>query len=248
LAVRGRRVLILGGTREARELASLLVEAGAEPVISLAGLTGNPAHSRGAMRSGGFGGVQGLSTYLEREHFEAIVDATHPFAIQISAHAAEAARQCEIPIMRLERPPWYSGPDDRWLSFADCQSAAAALRDGRVLLTIGRKELAPFFARPTVTGVARVIEPPAIAVPPGWKLIRGRPPFPVGDELALMEGEEITVLVAKNSGGEDTRAKLDAARYRRIPVFMIERPRKPNIATATTPEAILPLLSSLLRA
>jgi precorrin-6A/cobalt-precorrin-6A reductase len=247
--VRGKRILILAGTREARELAKLLVDQGAEPMTSLAGVTRQPLQACGAVRSGGFGGVEGLIAYLENERFAAIADATHPFAAQISSHAGEAAAKCGLPIVRIERPPWRAGPGDRWFPFASCESAAAALSgDGRVLLTVGRKELSAFFAHPAASGVARMIEPPDIAAPPAWKIICARPPFSLADELALLDREKITVLVAKNSGGTETRAKLDAARQAGIPVYMIERPRKPDAAIAATPQAAVALLASLLGA
>jgi precorrin-6A/cobalt-precorrin-6A reductase len=247
--VRNRRILIIGGTREARELAKLLAEAGAEPVTSLAGVTGEPAMLVGETRRGSFGGVEGLVEFLERERFDAIADAAHPFATQISSHAAEAAKQCGIPIVRVERPPWRARQADRWALFDSADAIAQALpRDSRVFLTIGRKGIAPFFSRQDLTGVARMIEPPAVSVPSGWKIIRERPPFTLADELALIDREQISVLVTKNSGGEDTRAKLDAARERRISVYLIDRPVKPEVPNAATPEAVLPLLASALRA
>jgi precorrin-6A/cobalt-precorrin-6A reductase len=248
-AVPSKRILILGGTGEARRLAALLHERGIEVVTSLAGLTREPELPNGTTRYGGFGGVDGLAAYLMNERFDALVDATHPFAAGMSQHAAEAATRCGVPILRLERPPWTAGADDQWHDFADCNAAAAALPKGaRVLLTTGRKDLAAFFSRPMIAGVARMIEPPAIACPPGWRLIFARPPFTLGEELSLMERERITVLVAKNSGGADTRAKLDAARQRAIPVYLIQRPRKPDTAVVTAPEAALPILAALVGA
>lgn len=244
--MRGKRILILGGTREARELAQLLTDRGALPVTSLAGVTRRPAHVSGEVRSGGFGGVAGLATYLERERFDAVVDATHPFAAQISRHAAEAATRCEVPIVRLERPPWQAELKESWRRFADTASAAAAIPEGsRVWLTVGRKEASVFFARRGVTGVARMIEPPGIAVPADWAVICARPPFTQADELALIKRENISLLVAKNSGGEDTRAKLAAARESGISVYLVERPAKPAIPTAPTPAAILSMLADL---
>jgi precorrin-6A/cobalt-precorrin-6A reductase len=241
--VRDRRILILGGTREARELATLLAVAGARPTTALAGITTTPAELAGEVRRGGFGGVEGLTAYLASEAFDAIVDATHPFAARISMHAAEAAAVCGITIMRLERQPWQAGPKDRWSGFEDCETAAAAITGGeRVMLTVGRKELAQFTSRPGLAGVARMIEPPTAHVPASWSIICARPPFAFADELALMEREQITLLVAKNSGGD--RAKLDAARERGIPVYLIERPRKPDLETVVLPEAMLALLVS----
>jgi len=246
--VRGKRILILGGTREARELAALLSDQGALPVTSLAGVTQEPAHPKGAMRTGGFGGIVGLMAYLEREHFDAIVDAAHPFAAQISKHAAEAASRCRMPIARLERPPWRPEPRDNWHFFPDVNSAAAAIpNDSRVMLTVGRKEISPFLSRPGLTGIARMIEAPTTAVPAGWTILRARPPFTLADERALIDRERITVVVAKNSGGEDTRAKLDAARESGLAVYLIERPFKPAVPIVSTPAAALALLADLVR-
>ncbi|MFL5259451.1 MAG: cobalt-precorrin-6A reductase [Hyphomicrobiales bacterium] len=244
--MRGRRILILGGTREARELAERLVMEGAFPTTSLAGATKAPARPQGDLRIGGFGGVRGLTDYLASGGFEALVDAAHPFAAQISAHAAEAASLTGVPIIRLERPPWEPQPRDKWHMFADHLSAANAVLTGdRLFLTVGRKELAPFFEREDVTGIVRTIEA-LDPVPRGWALVRSRPPFEVAAECALMKGHGVDVLVTKNSGGNDTRAKLDAARELGVRVIMINRPRKPNVETASTAEAILARLSALL--
>ena len=244
--MRGRRILILGGTREARDLAKQLALEGALPITSLVGATKAPARHCGALRIGGFGGPRGLADYLASNRIDAIVDATHPFAVQMSAHAAEAAARTVLPIIRLERPPWKPAAGEKWHFFPDHPSAADALRPGdKVFLTVGRKELSLFFARADVTGIVRTIEA-LDAVPFGWTVIQGRAPFEVTAERAFMNDHGIDVLITKNSGGDDTRAKLDAARELGIKVLMIDRPQKPKIETAATPEAILALLSRLL--
>lgn len=229
-AVPTRRVLILGGTSDARALAARLVAAGHDVTTSLAGVTSEPELPVGKIRRGGFGGAQGLADHLREGKFDALIDATHPFAARISAHAAEAARMASVPILRLERPAWKREDGDLWIDVPDAEAAASRLPSGaRVLLTIGRKGIAPFLARGDLGGIVRVIEPPDGASKAGWRFEVARPPFAIKAERAMMVREKITHLVSKNAGGELTRAKLVAARELRLPVVMIARPPKPDI-------------------
>jgi precorrin-6A/cobalt-precorrin-6A reductase len=237
------RVLILGGTAESRVLAGMLLRAGYAPVTSLAGVTRDPARTDGETRLGGFGGAEGLERCLAAEQFSALVDATHPFAVTISHHARDAAGRCGVPLVRLERPAWQAEADDRWIDVPDIKAAIAAIPpEARILLSIGRKEVMPFLARTDISGIARMIEPMDTEVTGNWRIMLERPPFHVEKELCLMEDHAITHLVTKNSGGEETRAKLVAARMRGIPVVMIARPAKPEVATVGDPQAVLALL------
>jgi precorrin-6A/cobalt-precorrin-6A reductase len=234
------RVLILGGTGEARGLAGALVGRGVDVVTSLAGVTAAPVLPAGEIRRGGFGGVEGLERYLAEAGIGVIADATHPFAAVISRHAGEAAGRCGIAYLRLERPAWRPGPGDAWTEVADVAAAVAALAPGATaLVTIGRKELAAFLAREDLRVVARAIEPPAFELPPGWKLVLARPPFTLEAEMGLMHEAGVSVLVTKNAGGEATRAKLDAARALGLPVVMVARPAKPDAETAATVEELV---------
>ncbi|MBK1865037.1 cobalt-precorrin-6A reductase [Taklimakanibacter albus] len=243
------RVLILGGTAEARDLAGLLCDAGYAPVTSLAGITSAPAAIRGETRQGGFGGPDGLARYLEEGDFQALVDATHPFAGVISHHATEAARRCRLPLIRLERPSWALEPGERWTEVPDNDAALQALPKGaRVLLTIGRKEVRPFLARADISGVARMIEPMGYPPAAGWQVLLARPPFGLDAELQLLGDHGVTHLVTKNSGGEETRAKLTAARIKGVEVVMIRRPPKPAAYTVADPGSLLILLDERLGA
>jgi precorrin-6A/cobalt-precorrin-6A reductase len=233
-----RKVLILGGTKEARLLASRLLRVGLDVTSSFAGVTENPILPEGKVRVGGFGGVEGLHQYLVEEQVELLVDATHPFAAVISAHAAEAWPH----VLRLERPAWSPLPKDHWINVVDTVAALATLpKDARVMLTIGRKEVATFTSH---SGVARMIEPPVMALPESWQLILERPPFTLKDELAVMTTHRITHLVTKNAGGRETAAKLEAARNLGIPVVMISRPVKPIVDTYATVDAIAAAIAS----
>lgn len=235
-----RRLLLLGGTGQAVELASLLVAAGFDVTTSLAGVTETPRLPPGKLLRGGFGGSEGLCRYLSEHQIELVVDATHAFARQISQNAAVAARQAEVPIMRLELPAWQADDNDNWTSVHSVSEAAAILPSGaRVLLTIGRKEIAPFVSRADVSGLARMIEPPAQPLPSNWNLVLARPPFLTGDEVLLMRRNSISHLVSKNAGGAMTEAKLEAARRLSMPVVMIERPQKPKTEVLNSPQQVL---------
>lgn len=230
-----RPILILGGTREARELAGLLTGEGLPVITSLAGVTENPVLPPGAVRRGGFGGVAGLAHYLDGEGIALVVDATHPFAARISAHAHQACSAAGLPLFRLERPAWRPQAGDRWTCVPSVAEAAAALPPGaRVLLTIGRKDVLPFLERGDLGGVARMIERPPEALPQGWTLLLDRPPFSLAPERKLMREHAISCLVTKNAGGAGTEPKLIAARELGIPVIMVERPPKPEAQTFAT--------------
>jgi precorrin-6A/cobalt-precorrin-6A reductase len=234
------RVLILGGTGEARGLAAALVERRLDVVTSLAGVTAEPVMPAGEVRRGGFGGMEGLAAYIAEAGVGLVADCTHPFAAVISRHAGAAAALRGIAYVRLERPAWRPGPGDRWQEVADVAAAVAALEPGATaFVTIGRKELAAFAERSDVRVIARAIEPPDFALPAGWKLVLGRPPFTLEAEMALMRAEGVSVLVTKNAGGEATRAKLEAARALGLPVIMVARPAKPEGETAATVEAMV---------
>jgi precorrin-6A/cobalt-precorrin-6A reductase len=230
----GERVLIIGGTSDGRLLATALIAAGYEPVTSMAGVTRAPLLPQGAVRVGGFGGAKGLAAYIAQAKIRAIIDAAHPFAVQISSNASRAADMAGVPLLHFDRPPWIAGREDRWIAVANAAAAAAALAMGaRVLLTIGTRGLAEFFRRDDVTGIVRMIEAPRVPIPSGWTLLQARPPFALEDEIALMRREAISVLVTKNSGGS-ADGKLAAARMLGVPVIMIARPEKPAAVRASS--------------
>ena len=191
------------------------------------------------MRIGGFGGADGLADYLHANRIDALVDATHPFAAIISANAVAAAAASGVPCLAVLRPPWREAAGDRWIRVPDVAAAAAALgtEPRRVLLTIGRKDLAPFRGIPHRYIVRSVDPPPPETLPPGATVIAARGPFAVEDERRLMARYRIELLVTKNSGGTATRAKLAAARGHGIPVVMVDRPPSPGPAVAIVEDA-----------
>ena len=229
------RLLILGGTSEAAALARQAVGVpGLAVTTSLAGATRQPASLPGSVRIGGFGGVDGMANALANDRIDLVADATHPFAATISAHAAAACARLSLPRLAIWRPPWTPQPADRWITVADVEDAAdavnrLALPQGHsVLLTIGRRDLAPF-TRCAGTGfVVRSVDPPD--APPAlsrYVAVAARGPFTEADELRLFDGHGIAAVVTRNSGGGGASAKLAAARRRAIPVIMIERPAAP---------------------
>ncbi|MDO4928626.1 MAG: cobalt-precorrin-6A reductase [Corynebacterium sp.] len=220
------RALILGGTREGRDLAQLLKESGWHVTSSLAGRVSKPALPVGEVRIGGFGGPAGLTRWVLAHGIEVIVDATHPFAERISISAAEAARATGIPLIHVHRKAWEPQAGDRWISVSDMADAAhLAARDfHHIFVTIGRQNLQYFAHDPHNLYVIRCVEPPEAPLPQRHRVILDRGPFSVESEKKLLIGNQIDCLVTKNSGGELTRAKLDAARDLGVSVLMIERP------------------------
>ena len=223
-------VLLLGGTTEAYALAERLHDAGIAVVSSLAGRTTLPRLPAGEVRIGGFGGIAGLTHYLQTRAIRAIVDATHPFAAQMPFHAVAACAAVGAPYVRLLRPAWTLDPGDDWHTVSDLRAAAAALpllAARRVFLTTGRQELAPFAALDDIWFLIRSIEAPDPQPLSGATVILTRGPFTLSGEIALLQRYRIDVIVTKNAGGSATAAKLTAARRVGIPVVMIDRPAQP---------------------
>lgn len=219
------RVLILGGTGEARELANRLVALGHDVITSFAGRTREPRLPEGDVRVGKFGGIPGLVGYLRAAGIERLVDATHPYAGLISINAVAAAQTSGVPLVRFMRPAWVEPPDAGWRHVADLQAAADALPSGaKALISTGHEGLELFLARDDCHLIVRLIERPDIAMPRHAQLILQRPPYRLEDERKLFRQEALTHLVTKNSGGEATAAKLTAAREASATVIMIARP------------------------
>ncbi len=226
-----KRVLILGGTGDAAQVIEQLADVPqVETIASLAGRTPKPnIPSVGTVRMGGFGGIPGLVAFLRNENIDLLVDATHPFAAQISRNAAQAALTVGIPRVLLDRPSWAREIADRWIEVAD-HAAAAAILPGlsdRIFLTIGRQELAAFADLTQLWFLTRMITPPDEPIPPG-EVILQQGPFSVADEIALMQQYQVGAIVSKNSGGSATYAKIIAARELGLPVVMIPRPGLPE--------------------
>ncbi len=247
-----RRVLILGGTAEARELArSLAEQPGLEVVTSLAGVTRNPELPPGELRRGGFGGAAGLEAYLRDEAVACLVDATHPYAERISANAAAAAAAAGVPRLQLLRPPWNEEPGDRWIRVRDTEEAAERLPDlgRRVFISSGRQGIGAFRALAAHWFLIRLIDPPEAPLPlPAYEVTPGRAPFTIEQETGLLQRHRIEVLVSKNSGGDMTYAKIAAARRLGLPVVMLDRPAPQPGPTVPAPAAAAEWLRRELRA
>jgi precorrin-6A/cobalt-precorrin-6A reductase len=234
------RVLVLGGTTEASALATLLAgDPRFDATLSLAGRTSNPRPQPLATRVGGFGGVEGLAQWLRDEKAGAVIDATHPYAAQMSANAVAACAQTGLPLGSIVRSPWQRLEDDSWRVVPTAEAAAVALGKTplRVFLSLGRQDLHAFASAPQHRYVARTIEAPEqAALPPNLKILQARGPFDRDSEARLLAKEEIDIIVSKNSGGTATYAKIEAARELDLPVIMIARPDKPAGHVLGSPE------------
>ncbi|MES2432733.1 MAG: cobalt-precorrin-6A reductase [Pseudomonadota bacterium] len=229
------RILILGGTTEASLLARALAEQGADAVFSYAGRTDSPVLQPLPMRVGGFGGVPGLVDYLRTEKIASVVDATHPFAAQMSRNAVEACALAGVPLLGLQRAAWVAAAGDDWRHVGSIEAAVEALPDApaRVFLAIGKQNLAGFAAKPHHY-LLRLVDAPEAAPLPDCTVVLARGPFEAEDDKALLIQHNISHIVAKNAGGAGAEAKLIAARALGIPVVMIDRPALPARAVVAS--------------
>jgi precorrin-6A/cobalt-precorrin-6A reductase len=223
------RVLILGGTSEANLLATEAAAAGLDAIYSYAGRTQIPVNQPLPTRIGGFGGAAGLANVIRQDKFTHVVDATHPFATEISRNALVACAATATPLVALERKPWVRTPDDHWIDVDDVAAAVAALPQARanIFLAIGRQHIAPFAAAPQHAYTLRFIDA-AEAPLPDAEIVISRGPFTLVGELEMLRSRRIAWIVARNSGGAGAHAKIDAARQLRLPVIMIKRPALPE--------------------
>jgi precorrin-6A/cobalt-precorrin-6A reductase len=219
-------VLLLGGTAEGRALAKSL-HGHVDIVSSLAGRVPDPALPVGPVRIGGFGGVDGLRKWLRDQHIDAVVDATHPFAATITAHAAQVCGELGLPYLVLARPAWDPGAAIVVASDIGAAEAVARRHYSRVFLTTGRSGIAPFAGSDTWFLIRAVTAPDDAVLPRRHQLVLSRGPYRYDDEFALLQEHRIDALVTKNSGGEMTRPKLDAAAALGISVVMVARPPLP---------------------
>jgi len=244
------KVLLLAGTSEARHLAQSLIGDGRFDVVaSLAGVTRAPADLGVETISGGFGGAEGLRTYLVAKGIDALVDATHPFANIMTRTACGVASELDLPHVILQRPEWLPQPGDDW-HFVDALEQAADLipHTATVFLGSGRQTLHSFANLSDRRLICRLIDPPNRPFPfANGRFQVGRPPFSIADEVAFFKAEGIDWLVIKNSGGDNSGSKLDAARELGLPVILQNRPALPESAHVATPEAALAWLVAQVR-
>ena len=227
-------------------MAKSLADQSVGAVFSYAGRTEAPLRQPLAQRIGGFGGVAGLVRYLREQSITHLIDATHPFAAQMSHNAVQAAAITHTPLLAFERAPWQAAQGDIWQSVPDTAGAVAALPDdpARVFLAIGRQSLEDFAVKPQHHYILRFVDQPAALPLPHATALIARGPFTLQGDLDLLQTHHITHIVAKNAGGMGARAKLDAARELRLPVILIDRPYVPDRPKVDTVAQVLAWLHS----
>jgi precorrin-6A/cobalt-precorrin-6A reductase len=237
------RVLILGGTADANRLAQVVAnDPDIDPVLSYAGRTENPTPPPISWRVGGFGGIDGLKHYLVAEKIARVVDATHPFAAQMSAHTVAACAAAAVPLLALERPPWQRAPEDRWIDIDNIATAPEALGAAprRAFLGIGRQYLDVFAGHPQHHYLVRLVDPPRAPLPlRDAEVIVARGPFDRAGDRAMLTKFRADIIVAKNGGGNSASAKIEAARELALPVVMVRRPFIPARETVETVAEVL---------
>jgi precorrin-6A/cobalt-precorrin-6A reductase len=237
------KVLLLGGTGEAAQLAERLPAVpGVSATLSLAGRTTNPRASALPVRVGGFGGPAGLADYLKRESVDLVVDATHPFAANISNNAAAACETTGVSLIALDRPAWEKTPGDDWEEFDTVEAAIAALPKApqKIFSGLGRSSVAALCSAPQHHYVIRVVDeitpPPEL---PHATIVTARGPFRTEDDIALFQEHAIQCVLAKNAGGNAAYAKIAAARKLGLKVYMIRRPPILARSTVSTVEEVM---------
>jgi len=222
--------LILGGTTEATALCKAFAETGQTGTVSLAGRVARPIKHPLPQRIGGFGGAEGLRRYITDHKITHLIDATHPFAAQMSSNAVYASQAADIPLIALTRAPWRAEAEDNWSTVVDIPAAVAALDmpPARIMLAVGRMHLQDFAPNPQHFYLLRLVDAPDIPLPfADHAVVVDRGPFTVEGDLDLMRQHRITHVVSKNSGGTGAQAKLLAARALNLPVILIDRPVLP---------------------
>lgn len=220
----------MGGTADASLLAAEIARAGIDAIYSYGGRTRAPADQPLPTRIGGFGGASGLADYIRREAITHVIDATHPFAAEMSRNAVAACAETATPLIALERAPWIKASADNWIEVVNVNAAVAALPDApaNVFLAIGRQHIAPFATKSQHAYTLRFVDPPESPLPFAADVIVSRGPFTLDGELKMLRMRGIASIVARNSGGDGARAKIDAARMLGLPVIMISRPSLPE--------------------
>lgn len=220
-------LLILAGTIEATRLAKEISDAGVNAILSYAGRVERVKPQPLPKRVGGFGGVAGLCDYIKGSAITHVIDATHPFAIQMSRNAVDACAHLKVPLLALSRPPWTVQRGDFWIRVDSISAAVDWLQipARRVMLAVGRMHIYEFSLQPQHRYLLRLVDPPTSDIPlPNFESIISRGPFTIENDIALLQSHKIELLVSKNSGGTGARSKIDAARYLGLPVIMINRP------------------------
>ena len=232
----------MGGTTEASALARLIAAEGLQATFSYAGRVANPKAQPIPTREGGFGGPDGLARYIRDHNISHVIDATHPFAAQMSWNASHACHETGVHLLALTRPAWQPVAGDTWQVVPDMEGAVAALSGPaqRVMLALGRLHMNDFAAQPQHHFVLRLVDAPdAPPTLPNHSVVVARGPFDLAGDTALFQEHRVDIIVCKNAGGTGAAAKIEAARALGLPVIMIDRPKLPERAEVATPQAVL---------
>lgn len=240
-------VLLLAGTGEAKRIAWALTDTGINVVASLAGATRSPEPLPIPTRTGGFGGEDGFRAYLKKQNIRAVLDATHPFAEQITNRTARICAELDLPYAQLVRAPWFAETGDDWTMIDAPEDAAAHIPDNAVVfLATGRQTLMQYANLEGRRVLCRLIDPPTAPFPfEGGEFVLGRPPFSPRSEAQLFKALGVTHIVVKNAGGDGGRAKLDAARALKIPVLLLKRPEMPSATPLSNVQEAVAWVTSL---
>ncbi len=232
-------ILVLAGTGEGKELAAGLAAAGFEVLASAATAFGGEllrAVPGIAVREGPLDAAALEELVLEKRVL-GILDATHPFAVEISRMAGDVAARCGIPYLRWERgfAPLPSDPLVHCVSgWEEAVECLAGLGVEDVFLAVGMKPLEVFLRHPKLGRCRFTVR--VLPVPESVeacrrlglgidRIIAMRGPGTRKLNEALLEESGAQALVIKDSGTEGgTLVKIEAALALRIHVVVVQRP------------------------
>ncbi len=232
-------ILVLAGTGEGRRVALALAGAGERVLVSTATVYGAELLGegfRGEVSSGPLD-LEAMLRLIRRRGVQKVVDATHPFAVEVSVTAREASRLAAIPYERLERERWAAETGETEGGVISAAGIGPALQlaaeiEGTIFLATGSNTLERYTATlgpdrlvvrilPLLPSLEKCLR---LGLSPG-RIIAMQGPFDEELNRLLFRRYGASLVISKDSGpAGGTPEKVRAARSLGIPIILIAPP------------------------